>query len=165
MDRQILGAVLDSMVEYYKGDAKRIQHFIKVHAFAKEIGLRTGLSDNEQLVLEVAAYVHDIGIKKAEELYNSSSGELQEKLGVGIANEMLLGIGLQQQIVERVCYLVGHHHTYSSIEGLDYRILVEADFLVNLQEEQTPKSGIISAYNKLFVTEYGKQLCRQIFDI
>ena len=35
-------------------------------------------------------------------------------------------------MIRRVEYLVGHHHTYKDIDGLDYQILVEADFLVNI---------------------------------
>lgn len=35
----------------------------------------------------------------------------------------------------RICYLIAHHHTYDNVEGLDYRILLEADFLVNAMED------------------------------
>ena len=38
-----------------------------------------------------------------------------------------------RRVTERVAYLIGHHHTYDKIEGMDYQILVEADFLVNIQ--------------------------------
>ncbi len=160
----IVDDVLNCMIEYYKGDARRIQHFIKVHAFASAIGKKEGLSDSEQRILEIAAYVHDIGIKKAEELYGSCGGALQEKLGEPIARAMLLGLCVAEEEVERVCYLVSHH-TYSAINGRDYRILVEADFLTNLQEEGSNKDAITSAYNKIFATEHGKYLCRTMFDI
>ncbi|MFI3229532.1 MAG: HD domain-containing protein [Bacillota bacterium] len=161
----IVDSVLDSMIEYYKGDARRIQHFIKVHAFAKAIGKKEGLSDSEQRILEIAAYVHDIGIKKAEELYGSCGGALQEKLGEPIARDMLTKLHIANEEVQRVCYLVGHHHTYSAINGRDYRILVEADFLVNLQEEGSSIDAITSAYNKIFATTHGKYLCRTMFNI
>lgn len=34
----MLNRLFMEMIHYYKGDAKRIQHFVKVHSFAKLIG-------------------------------------------------------------------------------------------------------------------------------
>ena len=86
-------------------------------------------------MLESAAVVHDIGIKVCEEKYGSCEGKLQEKEGPGIAGALLSELGYEKQVIERVCYLVGHHHTYTEIVGLDYQIPVETDFLVNLFED------------------------------
>ncbi|MEA5029543.1 MAG: hypothetical protein VB056_11725, partial [Sphaerochaeta associata] len=66
---------------------------------------------------------------------------------------------------ERVAYLVGHHHTYTDIQGLDYQILVESDFLVNLQEKNTPTQSIQSTYNTIFKTETGKRFCARMFGL
>ena len=55
------------MISYYSGDPKRIQHFTKVHSYAKLIGEREQLSPEELYILEAAAYTHDIGIKPAEQ--------------------------------------------------------------------------------------------------
>ena len=123
------------MIAYYSGDPKRIQHFTKVHSYAKLIGELSGMQGEELLTLEAAAYVHDIGIKVAEEKYGSSNGRLQEQEGPAVAEEMLGRLGFAENVIERVCYLIGHHHTYTGIEGRDYQILVEADFLVNLYED------------------------------
>lgn len=64
------------MISYYSGDPKRIQHFTKVHSYAKLIGEREQLSPEELYILEAATYTHDIGIKPAEEKYGSSAGKL-----------------------------------------------------------------------------------------
>ena len=61
--------------------------------------------------------------------------------------------------------MVAHHHTYSNIDGIDYQILVEADFLVNLYENQNGKETIQNTYNKIFKTESGRKLCSQMFII
>ena len=82
-------------------------------------------------ILEAAAYVHDIGIRNAERKYGKCGGKLQEQEGPIIAQKMLSQLGFENYIVERICFLIGHHHTYDNIDGLDYQILVEADFLVN----------------------------------
>ena len=126
------------MISYYSGDPKRIQHFTKVHSYAKLIGEREQLSPEELYILEAAAYTHDIGIKPAEEKYGSSAGKLQEQEGPAVARGMLMRLGFAENVIERVCYLIGHHHTYTGIEGRDYQILVEADFLVNLYEDGRP---------------------------
>jgi hypothetical protein len=68
-------------------------------------------------------------------------------------------------VIERICYLVGHHHTYNDIQGMDYQILVEADFLVNLYEDNIPKAGIANAYAKIFKTKTGKDLCEKMFGL
>ena len=76
---------------------------------------------------------------------------------------MMKKCGFSESQVERVSYLVGHHHTYTGIDGADYQILVEADFLVNLFEESSPMKSIQSAYQKIFKTESGKKICRTMF--
>ena len=76
-----LNQLFCEMIQYYRNDPKRIQHFTKVHSYAKLIGELSGMQGEELLTLEVAAYVHDIGIKVAEEKYGSSNGRLQEQEG------------------------------------------------------------------------------------
>ena len=56
-------------------------------------------------------------------------------------------------------------HSYRNIDGLDYQILVEADFLVNMYEDKADMDTIIKAYDNIFVTESGKRLCRQLFSL
>ena len=101
------------MISYDGGDPARIQHFIKVYTFAVMIGEGDLLPEETMEILRAAALVHDIGIKVAEEKYGSSDGKLQEKEGPPVARQMLTEIGYPQEVVDRVCYLVGHHHTYS----------------------------------------------------
>ncbi len=157
--------LLLQMLTYYAGDPMRAQHFIKVHAFARLIGNCEGLDEKTMHILEAAAYVHDIGIKRAEELHGSSNGKLQEEFGPEIAREMLEGLGFEREVIDRICYLVGHHHTYSNIEGPDYQILVEADFLVNFYEDYTPAKAIAHTYDTIFKTETGKKLCTEMFEL
>ena len=82
-----------------------------------------------------------------------------------MAKRMLADAGFPADITERACYMVGHHHTYTDIDGIDLQILIEADFLVNLYENGEPNDGIVSAYNGIFRTESGKLLCRQMFGL
>ena len=154
-----------AMIELYRGDAKRIQHFCKVHSYAKLIGETENIDKKSLFVLEVAALTHDIGIHMCEEKYGNCNGRVQEIEGLGIAEKLLKKLGFEDDVSERVQYLIAHHHTYSDIDGIDYQILVEADFLVNLLEESLPKEAALNAYNNIFKTESGKKICREMFGI
>ena len=65
--------------------------------------------------------------------------------------------------IERVKYLVGHHHTYTDIDGIDYQILVEADFLVNLHEHQNRYDSVQNVKKNIFRTETGLTLLTEMF--
>jgi hypothetical protein len=160
-----IGAVLDEMMRFDAGDARRIQHFIKVHAFARRIGQREGLDAGTLETLEVAALTHDIGIRIAEEKYKSSAGPLQEKEGPPVAAAMLAWLGFDEPFIGRVCHLIGHHHSYDAIDGADFQILVEADFLVNMFEGDLSSAAIRSAYDAIFRTDAGREMCRVMFGI
>lgn len=163
--QQQLVELCDCMVSYFRGDPKRIQHLLKVHSFAWLIGSIEKLDEATLFILEAAAYTHDIGIKPAEEKYGSCDGKLQEQEGPIVAQKMLSEVGIENYMVERICYLIGHHHTYDAIEGMDYQILVEADFLVNMLEEEMSKKSIQKAYDVIFKTECGKRICRTMFGL
>lgn len=148
------------MMAFNRNDPQRIQHLVKVHRFAQLIGRMEKLDDHTQFLTECAALVHDIGIRPAEEKYGRCDGKLQEREGPPYARTMLEKLGLSGADIDRVCYLVGHHHTYTNIQGIDYQILVEADFLVNFYEDGLGRESVRSALEKIFRTEAGKQLCR-----
>ena len=153
----------ERMIAYENGSPARIQHFMKVYAFADMIGEAEKLSEEKMEILRAAALVHDIGIRVAEEIYGSCSGKLQEKEGPAVAEKMLTEVGYPGDAIRRICYLVGHHHTYSGIDGLDYRILVEADFLVNLFENESSRHAMRNADEKVFETETGKRILHEMF--
>jgi len=154
-----------AMIELYKGDAKRIQHFCKVHSYAKLIAETENVDKNCLFTIEAAALTHDIGIHICEEKYGSCNGKLQEKEGPAIAEKLLGELGFDRNVSERVQYLIAHHHTYGNINEMDYQILVEADFLVNIMEEGSSKEAVIKAYQNIFKTSCGKKICREMFGI
>ena len=135
------------MIAYNAGDPKRIQHLIKVHYFARMIGLAEHVNEATQLILEAAAIVHDIGIRICEQKYGVCDGKHQELEGPDEARK------------------VGHHHTYDSIIGIDYQILVEADFLVNIYEDNLPSDAIRKVREKIFKTSVGRALLDTMFGV
>lgn len=156
-------ALIREMIHYYAGDPKRIQHFMKVHSLAAFIADCENIDEKTRFILETAAIIHDIGIKPSEEKYGDSSGKHQEEEGPAAARPLLAKLSYDPPVVDRVCWLIAHHHTYDNIDSLDYQILVEADFLVNLYEEQISEEGILAACHNIFRTSTGIQLCQTMF--
>lgn len=158
-----LNNLYKKMVEFYRGDPARIQHFVKVHSFAKLIGEEEHIDEKTLYILEAAAYVHDIGIRISMEKYGKQNGTLQEQEGPAEAEKMMKQLGFDPDVIERVSYLVGHHHTYTDIKGIDYQILVEADFLVNYFEDNMSAETVEKSVDKIFRTETGRHIAEEMF--
>ena len=152
-----------AMTRWFGRDTARVQHFLKVWAFARMIGQREGMEEQQLFVLESAALAHDIGIKTAEAKYHSCAGHYQEELGPEDARPMLEKLGYTPEETERICWLIGHHHTYGLDGGLDYQILLEADFLVNAYEEPFSRETIAAGGERFFRTQAGLELLHTLY--
>ena len=150
-----IGSVITAMIEFVHGNLHDVEHLLKVYGYAKAIGEEEGLDPKTQRTLEIAAAVHDIGIPLALEKYGSDAGPYQEELGPDAARELLEKLGCDAETVGRVCALVGRHHTYENVDGMDCRILLEADFLVNASFQKFSREAILSARESFFRTRTG----------
>lgn len=155
--------VAEKMIEYYKCDPRRINHFQKVYAFAHLIGVSENLKSDELFLLDIAALTHDIGIKESEKKYSSSSGKYQEIEGPPVAEKLLKKLGFKKDFIEKVCYLIGHHHTYENINSAAYQILVEADFIVNIYEDNMDRKSVETVKSKIFKTRTGTKILSEMF--
>lgn len=154
------------MIRYDSGSPKRIQHFLKVHHFAALIAAMENIDEETAFILEAAALVHDIGIRNAMEKYDSHAGYLQEQEGPPEARKLLEQVGgFSEEQIERILFLIAHHHTYKGVSGIDYRILIEADFLVNLYESESRYRAILAAEENVFETASGKWILHEQFGI
>ena len=154
-----------AMIKLYEEDAKRIQHFCKVHSYAKLIAETEHVDERTLFIIETAALTHDIGIHVCEEKYGNCGGKLQEKEGPALAEQLLKQLEFDDEVSKRVQYLIAHHHTYDHVDGKDYQILIEADFLVNIMEDHASKEKAKNAYDRIFKTQSGKTICREMFGI
>lgn len=157
-----ISQLIKEMCAYEAGNPARINHFLKVHAFAAAIGRLEGIPGETLAILEAAAITHDIGIKPALEKYNSAAGEHQQTEGPPVAREMLQRLDFPAHVIQRVEYLIAHHHEYSHIDGVDYQILVEADFLVNIFEENVAYDAGIK--QTIFRTASGVFFFEQLYE-
>lgn len=159
----LLDRLAMEMIAYDKGDPKRIHHFLKVHDFARLIGVAEGLEEKTLFRLEAAAYVHDIGIHEGERRFGRNDGKIQEDLGPAEAEAMLERLGFEAEDIRRISWLVGHHHSYGSIDGPDAQILAEADMLVNQYEDGADRKRNEVLYHRLYKTETGKRLFETLY--
>ena len=161
----MIAAATQKMIEFYKGNLHDIAHFLKVWAFAKTIGELEGLDRKTQETLEIAAITHDIACPLCREKYGNTNGKRQEEEGGPLVRSFLADAGLSAEQVDRVAYLVSHHHTYTDIDGIDYQILIEADYIVNASKSGYSPENRKSFLEKHMKTESGKRLLRSTFCI
>lgn len=155
--------VIEKMILYFDGDGKRINHALKVYGFATTIAGKEDMTPEERRVTELAAVLHDIGIRESERKYGSSEAKYQELEGPPVAEAILEAAGAAPEVIRRVSRLVGHHHTYGAIDGLDFQILVEADFLVNIFEEGMKTEPIRTIREKYFKTAAGIRILDSLY--
>ena len=153
--------------------------FNQLLAFAKKMKREYAIS-NHPLSLSYIGYQYILNdIQKGDKVMICGSGEIAQLMmeylkehEMYIVNrtydnvkEFLNEFHLDDFVVERVSYLVGHHHTYENVNGIDYQILLEADFLVNADEMNLSKQAILNMKNNVFQTESGKELISVIYDL
>lgn len=97
-------------------------------------------------------------LKFAWKNMGTGTGKHQEEEGPALAEKMLTELGYDAELISRVSFLVGHHHTYTNVKGIDYQILLEADFLVNSYEGQKKSETIEAFCRNVFRTPSGIRL-------
>jgi uncharacterized protein len=155
--------IMEKMIVQAEGNVHDVNHFLKVHAFARLIGLREGLDAPTLKTLEAAAIVHDIACPLCRRKYGNTNGKRQEEEGMPLVRQFFSGTDLESAILERVVYLVGHHHTLRPIDGADYQILIEADYLVNAYEKGFSQSNIRNVRDRIFRTDAGRALLEAMY--
>lgn len=157
-----IAQILEKMIAFSEGNIHDIDHLIRVWTYAKTIGELEGLDAGTQYVLEAAAIVHDIACTLCREKYGNTNGKHQEAEGAPMAEEFLRG-GMSDAQLARVTYLVGHHHTFTNIDGIDYQILVEADYIANASENGYDAAQIEQFLSRVVRTDAGARLLRSVF--
>lgn len=82
-----------------------------------------------------------------------------------LAREFLKDTPIPEEMKERVIYLVGHHHTLNGIDGLDYQILIESDYLVNADEIGYPAENMKNMKENVFKTKTGIHLLESMYGV
>ena len=160
-----ISEIMARMIAWPGNTRHDIEHLVKVWAYARTIGQREGLDEAALYALEAAAIVHDIACPALRERTGSCNGKLQEQEGAPMAAAFLEELGLEPQIVERVRFLVAHHHTFTGVDGLDWQILLEADYLVNANESGYSDEAIRNFAHNICKTAAGRELFAAIYHV
>jgi len=113
----------------FGSDHARIEHALAVLDHANHLLKEEG---GQPRVVIAAALLHDIGIPEAEKKHGSAGARWQELEGPPVARRILEKTGVDRVTIEHVCDIVGSHHSAGKIDTLEFRILWDADWLVNL---------------------------------
>ncbi len=154
--------LIKEMKSVFANDQKRIDHALAVLNYAKQILSAEG---GDPLVVKAAAILHDIGIHEAERKYSSSAGKYQEIEGSPIAREILLRYNLDEGVIGHICKIIANHHSDKDIDTIEFRIVWDADWLVNIPEEfpDKGKESLQKLIDKILKTSQGRKLAAELF--
>ena len=152
------------MKRYFGDDFRRIGHASRVARYANDIG--ASMTDTNPAVINIAAYLHDIGIKEAERKFNSSAPKYQHHEGPPVARDILTTLGANEGLIDEVCDIIGHHHLPRKEETENFKALYDADLIANIEEKQkeapSPREHLEKIIQSSFLTESGQKLARKI---
>ncbi len=157
--------IMVKMLESAGGNFHDINHLMKVYTYAKTIAECEQVTEKERKTVEIAAIVHDIACPLCREKYGNADGGLQEKESAPLVEEFLKGAGLSEEMLNRIVYIVSHHHTPQAADGIDFQILLEADYLVNADESGFSEANIRNTMEQMFQTDTGKKLLKSIYGL
>ena len=158
-----IAQILNKMIAASDGNIHDIDHLLRVWAYARTIGELEGLDAETQYLLEVAAITHDIACPLCRVKYGNANGKHQEEESAALLEEFFADSDLPKEFVDRVSYIVSHHHTITGIDGIDYQIMIEADYLVNADESNFSGNNVRNMLEKVFKTETGKFLLQSMY--
>ncbi len=158
--------LVNEMEFYFGKDTRRINHAKRVLGFCDELlGDRENSRGVNELVVIAAAVLHDIGIHACEKKYNSTQGQLQEKESPRIAKAIMEKLNLEERIIKEVCAIIASHHSPGEIDSQNFKVLWDADWLVNLRDEVnlSDKDNLSKVINKTFLTKKGRRIAQRVY--
>lgn len=155
--------LLKDVLLYENGHLRRTKHILMVHALVKTIGSEEGLSLEQLQIVQSAAILHDIAIKRCKRKYNDASIEKQQQECIPIARKFLKACNYVPSYTEQILELIYHHHDYSTQRGMTHQVLIEADLIANCLEQKNHQETAEAA-SKYFRTRTGKELLYKLFD-
>ena len=151
-----------AMERVFGDDEKRKEHARQVTRYAEEL-LKT--EPGSEAVVITAAILHDIGIPTSIQKYGSTAGPHQEKEGPPIAHRILKDLGCPDKVTEEVCTIIASHHSPGEVDTDNFRVVYDADWLVNLKDEYDVKDPdkLARIIERIFLTRSGKRMARAKF--
>ncbi|WP_072530206.1 HD domain-containing protein [Bacteroides ilei] len=163
----IKNALEQKVTEYYINNAPAIEqilHTQSVAAYTRLIAYGEGWDQHQTDLIEIAAWLHDIGCPNARKLYGNSLPAHQESEGKKLVEEWLKNeTGLTAEEKVWLADVVGTHHQYPSAVKLHFSPLFEADLIVNLVEGYYKMDKAQHLFDTMMITPTGKKLYAALF--
>lgn len=158
----LVDRLVAAMKKEFGDDQRRITHALTVLDKAQELLREEG---GDPRVVLTAAILHDIGIQEAEKKHGSSAGKYQEIEGPPITRRIMEELNLDEDTIEHVIRIVGSHHSARDIDTLEFRIIRDADWLVNIPDEfpDADSDEISRKIEKIFKTSAGKKKAYEMY--
>jgi len=162
MDDILKNKIIKKMMEVFEYDNIHINHTYRVLDYAQE------LSEIENADLDIvilSAILHDIGILACKKRYKSTEGQLQEIEGPPIAKIIMESLNIDEEVIKEVCGIVGCHHSPGEIKTVNFKVIWDADWLVNLPDvyNMKDKEKLTQIINDTFMTPAGLKKAREFF--
>ena len=155
--------IIEEMKAVFEEIPFGIEHTLKVVQNAEDIMIGENIEEDKELIV-IVAILHDIGAVEAQRKYGSIDAIYQEKEGPTVARKILQKVGYNKNI-DRICFVIGNHHTPSKIDGIDFQIQREADLLENLtvMDINKQQQEIKKCIDENFKTNTGKRIAYNRF--
>jgi len=155
--------IIEEMKAVFEEIPFGIEHTLKVVQNAEDIMNGENIEEDKDLIV-IVAILHDIGAVEAQRKYGSIDAIYQEKEGPTVARKILQKVGYNKNI-DRICFVIGNHHTPSKIDGIDFQIQWEADLLENLtvMDINKQQQEIKKCIDENFKTNTGKRIAYNRF--
>ncbi len=154
--------LINQMTKVFGNDQKRIEHALSVLDYAEQI---ENVEGGDPLIVRAAAILHDIGILESEHKYGSPAGKYQEIEGPPIAKEILEKYDIPTEAIEHICKIIANHHSAKEIDTIEFRIVWDADQIVNIAEDSRGVSNekFQEIIDKRFKTDEGRRIASELF--
>ena len=162
MNKELKNEIIKKMIIYFNYNNNHINHTYRVLDYAEEI---SDIEKGDPDIVISSAILHDIGIPNCKKKYKSIEGQLQEIEGPPVAREILESLNINEEIIKEVCEIVGCHHSPGEIETMNFKIMWDADCLVNLPDfyDIKDKTKLAEIINKTFMTKSGLEKAKEIY--
>ncbi len=162
MDKELKNKIIKQMMTCFDYNSNHINHAYRVLHYAEEI---SDIEKGDTDIVISSAILHDIGIPDCEKKYKSIEGQLQEIEGPPVARKILEGLRMDEETIKEVCEIIGCHHSRGEIDTMNFKIMWDADWLVNLPDvyDVKDKAKLEDIISEIFMTQAGAKIAGDLY--
>lgn len=150
-------ALIEQMKKIFTEDQKRIEHALAVLNYAEQL---QSVEGGDPFIIRAAAILYDVGTQEKEQECSVPSRKVKETVGPRIAREILQRFDISVDTIEHICRIIANHHSDKNIDTTEFRVVWDADWLVNIPEDfkDASKESLKHLIDKVFKTREGYKI-------